>query len=242
MQSSGPAFHYFLLYLQHDRLQAYTFQHTDFLPNSTPCCRRAQCRPSCVTMRHSLAEAQASSMHVALDCLPPPGLAAPRHHAANAVAAAGPCPSPRASTTPAVTGPWRRPSAALPTLIRSPADRHSEADRKQRNADARAKEERERERTRWTEDETDVQVEQQNKGVSKICHRGGKRHRQGFGSSRHKCPVYTKTSSEEVSSALGGNKTLLLTPKYEQENFFLQQMQQMLTSVHRLNQFYPVKY
>lgn len=97
-------------------------------------------------MRNSLAEAQASSMHVALDCLPPPGLAAPRHHAANAVTAAGPCPSRRASTTPAVTGPRRGPSAALPTLIRSTTDRHSEVDRKQRNTDAQKKEERERER------------------------------------------------------------------------------------------------
>ena len=130
--------------------------------------------PPATAMRHSLAEAQASSMHVALDCLPPPGLAGRRHHAANAVAAAGPCPSRRASATPAVTGPRRGPGAALPTLIRSPTDRHSEADQKQRNTDAQKKK-RERERkTRWTEDETDVQVGQQSKEVSKISHRGGK--------------------------------------------------------------------
>lgn len=134
--------------------------YTLFPLKSKSCCRLAPCRHSCmppVTMRNSLGEAQASSMHVALDCLPPPGLAAPRHHAANAVTAAGPFPSPRASTTPAVTGPGQGPSAALPTLIRSPTDRHSEADRQQRNTDAQKKEERERERkTRWTEDETDV--------------------------------------------------------------------------------------
>lgn len=79
--------------------------------------------PSCVphvTMRHSLAKPQASGMHVALDRLPAPGLAAPRHHAPHAVAATGPCPSPRASTTPAVTGPRWGSSTTLPTLIHSP--------------------------------------------------------------------------------------------------------------------------
>lgn len=90
---------------------------------ATPCCCCAHCNPSCVphvTMRHSLAKPQASGMHVALDRLPAPGLAAPRHHAPHAVAATGPCPSPRASTTPAVTGPRWGSSTTLPTLIHSP--------------------------------------------------------------------------------------------------------------------------
>lgn len=83
--------------------------------------------PSCVfpqpvtAMRHSLAKPQASGVHVALDRLPPPRLAAPRHHAANTVTATGPRPSPRASTTPAVAGPRRGSSTALPTLIHGPA-------------------------------------------------------------------------------------------------------------------------
>lgn len=80
------------------------------------------CAPQPITaMRHSLAKPQASGVHVALDRLPPPRLAAPRHHAANTVTATGPRPSPRASTTPAVAGPWRGSSTALPTLIHGPA-------------------------------------------------------------------------------------------------------------------------
>ncbi len=109
---------------------------------STPC---GCCSPSCVppvTMRHSLAKPKASGMHVALDRLPASGLAAPCHHAPNAVTATGPCPSPRASTTPAVTGPWRGSSTAMPTLIHSPTGRNSGAGRRQRNTD------RQKERTR----------------------------------------------------------------------------------------------
>lgn len=54
--------------------------------------------------RHSLAKPQTSGMHVALDRLPAPSLAAARHHASDAVTATGTLPSPRAGT-PAVTGP-----------------------------------------------------------------------------------------------------------------------------------------
>lgn len=71
-----------------------------------------------ITMRHSLATAQASGMHVALERLPAASPAAARHHAANAVTATGPRPCPRARTTPAVTGPRWGPSSTLPTLIR----------------------------------------------------------------------------------------------------------------------------
>lgn len=86
-----------------------------------------------VTMRHSLAKSQASGMHVALDHLPAPGLAATRHHASNAVTATGPCPIPRASTTPAVTSPWWGSSNTLPTLIHSPTGQNGGVDCRQRN-------------------------------------------------------------------------------------------------------------
>lgn len=121
----------------------FTNSHSSLI--STPCCCCAHCSPSCVppvTMRHSLAKPEASGMHVALDRLPAPGLAAPRHHAPNAVTATGPRPSPRASTTPAVAGPRRGSSTALPTLIHGPTGRNSGVDRRQRNTD------RQKERTR----------------------------------------------------------------------------------------------
>lgn len=121
------------------------FTNSYFSLISIPCCCFVHYSPSCVppvTMRHSLAKPQASGMHVALDCLPPPGLAAPRHHAPNAVTATGPCPSPRASTNPAVAGPRRGSSTALPTLIHSPTGRNSVVDWRQRNMD------RQKERTR----------------------------------------------------------------------------------------------
>lgn len=152
----------------------------------------------------------------------------------------GPAPAPEQAPPPPSLAHGEGPAPPCPPLSAAPLiDTVRPTGNKETRTHGQKK--RERERTRWTEDETDVQVGQQNKEVSKIRHRGGKRHRQGFGSSHHECPVYTKTRSKEVSSALGGNKTLQLTPKLEQENFFLQQMQQMLTSVHRLNQFYPVK-
>lgn len=80
---------------------------------STPCRRGAP------LMHHSLAKSQASGMHVALDHLPAPGLAAPRHHASNAVAATGPRPIPRARAAPAVAR--RGSGATLPTLFHGPA-------------------------------------------------------------------------------------------------------------------------
>lgn len=128
---------------------------------SAPCCRRAHRCPSCVPTvppcAHSLAEAQASGMHVALDGLPASGLAAARHHAPHAVTTTGPRPSPRASTTPAVTGPRRGPRTALPTLIHGPAGRSSRVGAGDR--ETRTDREREKRTTeRIQRGETDAQT------------------------------------------------------------------------------------
>lgn len=71
-------------------------------------------RHAAVALRHSLAKAQASGVHVTLDRLPAARLAAPRHHAPNTVTATRPRPRARASSTP--TG------AARPAPIRGPAE------------------------------------------------------------------------------------------------------------------------
>lgn len=73
-----------------------------------------------VTKINSLAKPQASGMHVALDRLPAPSLAAARHHASNAVTATRPRSCTGAGAAPAVTGPRWGSSTALPTLIHCP--------------------------------------------------------------------------------------------------------------------------
>lgn len=87
---------------------------------STPCCRRApHACPLSPCATHLPNRRPPACMWLWTVCHTP-GLAAPRHHAPNAVTATGPCPSTRASTTPAVAGPWRGSSTALPTLIHGP--------------------------------------------------------------------------------------------------------------------------
>lgn len=101
-----------------------------------PCSCCAHCSPSCVhnvTMQHSLAKTQGSGMHVALDRLPAPGLAAPRHHAPSAVAATWPPVSTGASPTPTVNGPRWGSSSALPTLIHSPTGKNDVGPRTNRH-------------------------------------------------------------------------------------------------------------
>lgn len=175
--------------------------------------------PTCVppvTMRHSLAKPQASGMHVALDRLPAPDLAAPRHHAPNAVTATGPCPSPRASTTPAVAGPRRGSSTALPTLIHGPTGRNSGVDRRQRNTDRQKETTRrgykeEKERDGQTRDRrTDVQSRRAKELSVKIVNRWV-RHFVSSQSS-HKCLVlYTANTLSSCcrSARQSVNKTAL---------------------------------
>lgn len=156
-------------------MTTYSFQHAHLPLKSTPCCRVAQCRPSCTPSpppppcaTHLLKRRPPACMWLWTVCHRP-ALLPPVTMLRTLSLRLGPAPAPEQAPPPLSLAPGEGPAPPCPPLSAAPLiDTVRRTGNKETRTHRKKKREREKERkTRWTEDGTDGQVGQQNKGVSK---------------------------------------------------------------------------
>lgn len=190
-------------------MTTYSFQHTHLPLKSTPCCRVAQCRPSCTPSpppppcaTHLLKRRPPACMWLWTVCHRP-ALLPPVTMLRTLSLRLGPAPAPEQAPPPLSLAPGEGPAPPCPPLSAAPLiDTVRRTGNKETRTHRKKKREKERgkrggQKTGQT-DRSDSKIRE----LVKISHRGEKRHLKGFSSS-HKCPEWTKNTAQAVKQQRG---------------------------------------